>query len=168
MSAPPLSIHGIGSPHGDDRFGWNVVHRLNELLMEPRLSANALRRDSRSLSLHTPASPVDMLDHLTQEGRLVICDACRGLSQPGESRSFNWPSCEIEELAGSGSHDFSLVDTLKLAERLGRLPASVTIWVTERSPQDMNCSLIDDSLSPPVAAAVERVAQHLLEEYIDA
>lgn len=168
MSAPPLSIHGIGSPHGDDRFGWNVVQRLSELLTESRLKSIPAGRDATSLSLHTPASPVDILDHLTSEGRLVICDACRGLSHPGEFRSFDWPSCEIEVLAGSGSHDFSLVDTLKLAERLGRLPTSVTIWVTERSPQDATRFWTDDPLSPPVAAAVEHVAQHLLAEYIDA
>lgn len=165
MSKPSLLIVGIGSPHGDDRFGWEVVRRLTALW--PNAARDAFRscEDAVPSALRELASPIDLLHELDGCERLVICDACRGLSEPGEVRSFEWPSDSIESLSGSGSHDFSLVDALRLAERLGRLPASVTIWVVEKSPQQDDQLPTDTVLSQPVATALQRVVQHLAEEY---
>lgn len=165
MSDSATLIFGIGSPHGDDRFGWEVIRRLQQ--QWPAARHDGCFSDDRSPEclLIPLASPVDLLNHLGSQRRVVICDACWGLSQTGDIRSFDWPDEAIEHLSGSGSHDFSLVDTLRLAERLQRLPPQVTIWVAERTSETIPTSVIEQKLSPPVAKAVEQVVSHIAEEH---
>jgi Ni,Fe-hydrogenase maturation factor len=134
MSATTTLLVGIGSPHGDDRAGWEVV----------RLVQNRLR--SRGL-VRCAQTPAELLDWLDGVERLEICDAVYdaaydtagraagyahrgvGLDETTDPvRCWQWPSNELQQTEFRGSHDLSLPAVLELAEALGRLPARVRIW----------------------------------------
>jgi len=165
MSETAVLIAGIGSPHGDDRFGWEVIRKLTELLPGAALDPVGFQEKTTPVMLRALAAPIGLFNDLGGTDQLIVCDACSGLSQPGECRTLNWPTDQISHLRGSGSHDISLVETLRLAERIKQLPASVTIWVAERSPTQDVHRPTEVSLSSPVAAAVERVASQIAEKY---
>lgn len=125
-------VVGVGSFHGDDRAGWIVADRLAELWAGDDLTA--VRR---------ALTPTDLLDWLDGVVCVHICDACQwsedlqgvqrltlcspaareaGRSLRGDhSQLFSTPP-------GRGSHDFSILDVLNLAQHTGRLPQRVILW----------------------------------------
>ena len=96
--------------------GWKVA----DLLM------NDL--DQIDVRVEKAASPIQMLDWMEGVDRLIVCDACRGLGKSGDVTRWLWPAAELVDLSWSGSHDFSVTASLRLAERLDRLPPLVVIW----------------------------------------
>ncbi len=88
----PIFVIGIGSPHGDDRAGWEVIDRLTSARnqkslpasgIEPEALADFLRCGSASASgsigksvvLHKASVPHDVLDWLDVEAQTHIIDA---------------------------------------------------------------------------------------------
>jgi hydrogenase maturation protease len=111
-------IVGIGSPHGDDQIGWAVVDRLR-----PRLCAGA--------AAHKSTGGTDLLELLEGKDRAILVDASAPSGDPGTVRRFDWPSAELEATSLLSSHGIGLVEILRLAEVLGRLPTHVTIYAVE-------------------------------------
>jgi hydrogenase maturation protease len=113
-------VIGLGSHHGDDRFGWRVA----ELL--------AARGDAR-YEIRLALTPAELPDHLAEGGydQLLVCDACRGAGPPGSIHRWRWPDNALALVDCRGTHDLSLAEALSLAERLGRLPQDVVIWAAE-------------------------------------
>ena len=142
-----ILVVGVGSPHGDDQVGWRVVEAI-----ESRNLGEATR-------LRLAGRPIDLLDWLEDVQRLYICDACRGLGVPGDVRSWRWPTQEIADLSWSGTHDLSLPAVLRLADQLGRLPPQLEVWAVEGQE-----SLVQESMSPAVLAAVTPVARAIESE----
>lgn len=150
--APRVLIAGLGSDWGDDRLGWVAVRRLHDAL--PQLSSRVLR------------SPTELLDHLADIEFLHVVDACRGAGPPGSVHRFNWPSAACSQCTLSGTHDFNLTATLEIAERLGCVPRSVTIWAIEvatSNASDDEVSFVRD-LTPAVAAALDDLLARLCAE----
>jgi hydrogenase maturation protease len=116
---PATMLVGLGSFHGDDRAGWEVVERLT--------SQNGLLNCACKLL----RSPGELLDVLEGAERLVICDACAPGGAAGSVHCWHWPADELLCQRASGSHNLSLVAALGLAAELGRLPPSVTVWGIE-------------------------------------
>lgn len=112
MPPRPLVI-GLGSPHGDDQAGWLVVCVLQE-----RGWNNA---DARLL-----AQPVDLLDCLPTNRRLLLCDAAGG-NTPGNFRTWIWPSQSLPSKKPGGTHDLTLADVLEYARELKLIETSVEI-----------------------------------------
>jgi hydrogenase maturation protease len=128
MNIPRTLIVGIGSPHGDDQTGW--------------LLADLLAMDARhAFEVRKAKTPIRLLDWLDKVGRLIICDACRGLGRVGKVRRWTWPTSDLPELAWSGTHDLTLPAVLTLADRLGRLPKQVVLWVIEGAASDVVATL---------------------------
>ncbi len=142
MSASWLLV-GIGSPHGDDRVGWEIVKRVGE-----RLGSGHAVRCART--------PAELLDWLEGIDTLDVCDAVSGGLAVGSVCCWKWPAPEIERVPFSGSHDLALPAVLALAEGLGRLPAQLRIWGVGIGP-----SGAFDALSPDVAASVPRVVDRI-------
>lgn len=142
-------IVGIGSPHGDDQLGWRLADQL----------ADALSRESlpREIEVRLARSPSKLSDWLAGVTRLIVCDACHGLGQPGDWRRFEWPTDDLALLKTTGSHDLSLPDVLRLADQLGRLPPDVVIWAIEAKEATPG-----QPLSPEVATAIPRVVEQIL------
>lgn len=118
MNATRTLFVGIGSPQGDDQAGWLVADRLTAFA-------------GPDLAIRRAKSPADLLDWLHDIERLIVCDACCGLSPIGVMRRWTWPLTDVTGVAWSGTHDFSLPAVLALAEQLDRLPKCVVIWGIE-------------------------------------
>ena len=139
-------IVGIGSHHGDDRFGWFV--------------AESLSAESREgCEVRLAASPIDLLGFLEDVARLVVCDACRGVAQPGEVHRWTWPCAEFEKLNFDGTHNLNLPAVLGLAAELCILPADVVVWTVEAEYVGPG-----EPVSPKVAAAAAKVADRIWSE----
>ncbi|NND98060.1 MAG: hydrogenase maturation protease [Pirellulaceae bacterium] len=133
-------IVGIGSPFGDDQAGWRVA----------ALLADHLHQDH--CNVRQAKSPIEIFDWLDRDYvRLILCDACRGSGTAGQISRFDWPSDSMSESKWSGTHDFSLVATLQLAERLGRLPERVIVWSIESSDH----SSLEEWSTEVAAASIE-------------
>lgn len=109
---------GLGSPHGDDQIGWQIADSLR-----PELPSDVVVRKAQS--------PMEILNWIDDLQWLGICDACSGLMSPGHWKCWTWPDPELSGIPFSGTHDFGLSSVLELADRLGRLPATVQIWGIE-------------------------------------
>jgi hydrogenase maturation protease len=142
MSAAGLLV-GIGSPHGDDRVGWEIASRVGERL-------------GTALSVRCARTPAELLDWLERVDTLDVCDAVRNAVAVGSVCCWQWPAPEIERAPFRGSHDLSLPAVLALAEGLGRLPARVRIWGI-----GIKTAEASDALSPEVAAAVPTVVKRI-------
>jgi hydrogenase maturation protease len=149
MSGQSLLV-GIGSPHGDDRVGWEIAGRVGE-------------RMGRALVVRCLRTPAELLDLLEGIDTLEICDALASEAAAGAVCCWQWPAPEIERAPFGGSHDLSLPAVLALAKVLGRLPAHVRIWGVGIKP-----AAAFDALSPDVAAAVPAIVKRICGALIHA
>jgi hydrogenase maturation protease len=140
---PSTCVVGLGSPHGDDQFGWVVADRL---------AAETRRRHLSQVIVRRALSPSQLLDWLHGIDQLLLIDACRGQSSPAELFRLEWPAAGIEKFRGSGSHDYSVWQTLELASRLGSLPRKCHLWCAGGWQFDPG-----QPLSPSLLALVPKV-----------
>lgn len=140
-------IVGIGSPHGDDRAGWELVKALEDVLVNP------------TCQLRIAQSPIEILSWLDDLDRLILCDACRTGGNVGDVHRFRWPDPQLAKTRWSGTHDFSVVATIELAERLARLPDEVICVAVEAAVANPT-----SGMSPEVSNAIGRMAQLVAEE----
>jgi hydrogenase maturation protease len=139
-------VVGIGSPHGDDQLGWVAIDRLSAGLPEGVIARKA--RDG-----------IELLEHLDGHDRAILIDAAAPAGRPGTVRSFVWPAVELAEYAPFCTHGLGLVDALRLAETLGRLPPRVTIHTVEAAD-----TLPNAPLGECAAQAVDEVVAAVLCE----
>lgn len=137
-------VVGLGSPHGDDRVGWEAVGQLG-------------RHVDRDVALLS--SPVELFDHLDGQQRLIVCDACCGLGPPGTWRRFDWPARQLPARSAASTHAIGLAETLQLAEALGQLPEQVAIYAVE-----IDRSNDGAKLTATVAAATAAVVDAICQE----
>ena len=147
-SLPSTCIVGLGSPNGDDQFGWLVVERLALEINQNGPAAVITRRAT------TPSQLLNWLDGID---RMLLIDACRGQTSPADLLRLEWPSLEIEKIRGSGSHDYAVWQTLELASRLGSLPRHCHLWCA--AGQQFNPG---QQLSPSLLALVPRVVDDVI------
>ena len=140
-SQRPLVI-GLGSPHGDDQAGWGVVDRIRQ-----RGIADARRA----------GDGVALLTALDTTHDVVVVDAAAPAGHPGRVRVISWPSVELREARLVSTHGMGLVEALRMAEAVGRLPRRVTGVAIEAEGLAPGTPL-----GPAVDDAVERVVEHLV------
>lgn len=141
-------IAALGNPlMGDDGAGAAVLEELR------RRGAG-----QRARLCDVGAAGVDLLIELEGVDTLVLLDAVAGEDPPGTVRVFRGGELfQYAEGRGGGSHQPSLAETLRLAERLGmplRRLALVGIAAAQFG--------LGQPLSPEVAAAVTRAAEEAL------
>lgn len=159
-------IVGLGSPFGDDQFGWRVVDRLKVTIRKAhneRTGGESHERRDR-LKIYKAATPVELLPWLDGVDRLLICDACHGCGKTGDVARWHWPTDQIQHTRARGSHDFRLVTVLELASTLGELPQKVDIWAAEISVDERQKPRPNDSLSPRLEESAQQVAQAIAKE----
>ncbi len=136
-------IIGLGSPHGDDRIGWEFVHLLeNEVIADDAL---------RLLTCATLGG--DLLECWKHADLAIIIDAVRGAGAPGTVRRISLrprhdPSVP-ETVRALSSHGIDLPELIDLAEALGALPRRLLLFGVE-----VNACTPFGSLSAPVRAAL--------------
>ncbi|MFZ5929398.1 MAG: hydrogenase maturation protease [Acidobacteriota bacterium] len=146
-------IAALGNPlMGDDGAGAAVLEELRR--------RGAARR---ARLCNVGAAGVDLLLELESVGALILLDAVAGAEAPGTVRVFR--DAELfgyAESRGGGSHQPSLADTLRMAERLGiRLKTAALVGIAAAQFE------LGRPLSPEVAAAVPQAAdaaERLLDE----
>lgn len=77
-----------------------------------------------------------MIDELIGCDKLIVIDACRSGMAIGSLTSFRWPDARISERHTRSTHQFGVLQTLQLAERLGRLPTEVIVYGIEIAASD--------------------------------
>lgn len=143
-------VVGIGSPHGDDRVGWEIADAIG-------------RQTGGSIATRCARTPAELFDWLEGVERLDVCDAVswsanETAAEIGTVHCWRWPAEELERTTFRTSHGLSLPAVLSLAETLGRLPPQVRIWgVSIDAPATF------DALSPALAAAVPGIAQRVCQ-----
>lgn len=123
------ALFGIGSPIGDDNVGWAAVDTIQQSF--PHCDAWTI----------TKGKPIDLLQFLqdkhTSLESLAIVDAVIiddhsdiPLTEADKAKILilKWPSPEIEYYKFEGTHDLSLSAALQLADSLGILPKTITIF----------------------------------------
>jgi hydrogenase maturation protease len=130
-----LRVIGLGSPHGDDAVGLEVVRRL---------AAEALPAGASVVACDRPG--LDLLEALEGADAAVLVDAVRSGASPGTV-------CELgpEGLSRgrtTSSHALGVAHALALSATLGRLPRRLRVVAIELDAAD------GDGLSPAVRAAL--------------
>ena len=147
MTHPRPFVVGLGSPHGDDQAGWLVVEKLHAWGWE--------QADARNLS-----QPVDLLDWLPTDRRLLMCDAAEAIPGcSGNCRTWIWPEQSLPTLKPGGSHDLALAEILEYARQLKLHDTSVEL----RTIDGANWTPFSEP-SEAVRAAAERLATLIHEE----
>ncbi len=146
-------LAGAGSAHGDDRIGWEIVRCLQQ-------------RFEQDICCRMMAIPLDLLDWMDGVSQLHIVDACDAGHRPGHL--FRWSSKDGWSpngaghnfvLRSTGTHDYGIPEVLELAERLGRLPKSVTLWGIQGERFDES-----ESISPSVAVELSETVELIAKE----
>ena len=113
-------IIGIGSPHGDDQFGWVVIDELATM-------------DSGDAILRKINSPVDLIPELETYNRVILVDASIGLPRNEPFLKLMYMDAKdhklIREMPGRSTHDIGLYLTLRMAESLGKRTDHVILWI---------------------------------------
>lgn len=147
-SPNPLStvIAGLGSWQGDDQAGWQLIEMLCK---RPALRA-------RVVALQEPTELINYLDGCR---RLVVVDACLSGAPPGSIIRLQWADVRIEQLRSESSHSFGIGSTLRLAERLGKLPQQVVVFGIE--VEACHCMW---KLTPAVERGLHQLRRRILRE----
>ena len=134
VTAPRTLLVGVGSMLGDDHVGWLAAERLAEELANESRAARGVGDTFVKLA----TVPLDVLDWLDGVQQLHVIDACRSDQPVGTIHRLRWSDlsgssggkvAELPlQLGGQTTHDFGIVDVLRLAEQMHRLPREVVIW----------------------------------------
>lgn len=121
---------GLGSPNGDDQFGWTVIDELCQL------GVNA--------ELHKLRHPVDILPWLDCAAQVHIVDAAIGVAEGGSLEYLEFSNVQhrkrIQEIPCCGTHDMGLYFVLMMAQSLGKPTDHVSMWLGRAEQfQPMSC-----------------------------
>jgi hydrogenase maturation protease len=142
----PVRVVAVGSPHGDDQAGWQLIERLRQEEV-PGLEAACV------------PEPLGLLDHLEGCEALVLVDACRSGAAPGTIVRLDWPDPRLEACGSASTHGFGVARVLALAATLGRLPSRVVILGIEADACRPGAEI-----SPAVTDALESLQRLVLRE----
>lgn len=132
-----VAIIGIGSPHGDDQFGWAVVDELTHLFPNPTrergINPRSILCSRVALRVGRINNPVDLIPALDVNERVILVDAAVGLTDRNSFRKLHFAEPRdraiIQEIPHHGTHDFGLSLTLRMAESLGKRTDHVEFWI---------------------------------------
>lgn len=145
-----ILVLGLGNTiMTDDGFGVKVVTTLSSRY---HFLGSVLLLDGGTLGL-------DLLPYLEQVESLLIIDALNMRDEPG--KIFRLEGDEVPRAFASklSVHQMGLQDLLAVAELQGHVPRNLVVWGVQ--PE---CIEMCTELTATVAAAVEPVVAHVLEE----
>ena len=133
-----VRVLAVGSPHGDDRVGWQVGRRLEACWRgDPRVQVRCLDRPG-----------ADLVRHLEGADVALIVDALRSRAPAGHAVEVD-PEQLDGGAAGISSHGLGVVRALELAAALGSMPRDVRVLgITVGADPD------PVTMGPEVSAAV--------------
>lgn len=147
--AAPIRVVGVGSPQGDDAAAWRVVANLRQ------------RLGNRSMfQYHVIDGGQRLLDLVDGRGTLVLIDALKSGHAAGTIHQFSYPDCRLATLNPGSTHGLGPIEALQLAETLGNLPPTVTIYGIEVANCDPSAEM-----SIAVSRATDSLAEQLAHEF---
>lgn len=109
---------GVGSPQYDDQIGWKIIDELRERKKKLLPAIELIKLDRPGMRL---------IEFFNEADEVIIFDAAIGI-KAGEVKKL---SC-VDELADSlqllSSHGFGVIEAIKMATVLNRLPAKLTVY----------------------------------------
>ena len=144
-----IMVIGIGNPDcADDGVGLSVASRLTGRLPS-------------GITLVTRSGDIlGLVPDWAGCHRLVCVDAAAPMGQPGRVHRFDATDRNLPAGASlTSSHAFGLAEAIAIARELHLLPAAVTVYAIEGSRFDTG-----EQMTPEVAAAVDQVAELVIEE----
>ncbi|MCA9131848.1 MAG: hypothetical protein KDA45_01780 [Planctomycetales bacterium] len=159
-------IIGLGSPHGNDRVGWDAIDLLDEEFAE-----------EETIACYKAAVPHDILDWLDNATPTHLIDACSGPQAAGLRLEITRDAlgglqalcsdadgtCHevvFPKLRSTSSHQFDLQSTLELASALDTLPRRLILWTIP-----IPSAIVEGKVQPEVeqltSACVQRLALEL-------
>jgi hydrogenase maturation protease len=150
-----IRLIGIGSPFGDDRFGWEAAEALRhstamQAVAPGRIEISILDRPGAMLPTHWQASDI-----------VILLDAVRSGAVPGMRHCL-----EARDLLGThalcSSHGFGIVPAIELARALGSMPSRLMLRGVEA-----DASWTGFSLSPSVTATLPSFVAAVAEEVLE-
>jgi len=143
-------VLGIGNlVMSDDGIGVRVVQ---ELATRCRFPDNVTILDGGTLGL-------DLLPHLEGVDRLLIIDAVSWDGEPGSLVRLTGEEIPVVFATKLSPHQMGLQDLLAVARLLGHEPAEMVLWGVNPVSIEMTMEL-----TPPVAAQLEPLIDHCLQE----
>lgn len=138
---------GVGNAfRGDDGVGVAVARRVAD------------RGEIDVVTCHD--EPSRLLDAWAGADLALVVDAVASGAEAGTVHRFDATERPLPAAVFRGStHAFGVGDAIEVGRALGRLPGRLLVYGVEGASFTTG-----DRLSPPVAAAVERLADELLEE----
>jgi hydrogenase maturation protease len=149
---PRILVLGVGSPFGDDRFGWEAAEALRysaaiNTAAPGRIEILALDRPGAMLPVHWRETDI-----------VILLDAVRSGAVPGTRHCL-----DARDLPGAhvscSSHGFGVASAIGLAQALGNLPSKLLLRGVEADP-----AWRDSGLSPAVVTALPRFVADLARE----
>ena len=142
-------VIGVGNAYrGDDGAGLAVVERLRGRVPE---GVDVVASEEE---------PTRLMDAWDGADSVVVVDAVASGCEPGELHRFDASADGVPaRVFRSSTHAFGIGEAIELARALGTLPGQVLVYGIEGAAFDA-C----EGLSPPVEAAVELLADTVLEE----
>jgi hydrogenase maturation protease len=141
-------VLGVGSPHGDDRLGWLALEMIRQRLPVPAVT-------------HRVGGALDLLDYIEGHDDAFIIDALAPAGAPGAIRVFSWPCPEAGLPSLVSSHGLGVIESLRLAETLGKLPRHVRLYTIEArdtSPAEFVSSEVAEALEGLVPTVLRDIA----------
>jgi hydrogenase maturation protease len=131
---------------GDDSFGVELVERLRQ------------RGETNCALLDLPHAGPELLELFEQADVILFADAITSGWPPGTLHlvPLPWPGLESRGLAAVSSHGWSLIETTRLAEALGRRPPRLLLLGVEME---------DVAPGAPRSAGVERALELAVEVF---
>jgi hydrogenase maturation protease len=154
LNTGPLVVIGCGNLNrSDDAVGVRVVQRLQSRF------ANASTADLRIFDAGTGG--MDVMFKVRGARELIIVDACSSGSEAGAI--FKLPGSEIDTAhePGYSLHDFRWDHAVHAGRRIfgDDFPAALTVYLVEAGSLELGLDL-----TPAVAAAVEKVCDHVARQ----
>ena len=139
-------IIGLGSPHGDDRVGWEVIHALGDLGAQ-----------SPSVLISVVSQPWDLLNHFQSQDLAVLVDACVTGQSPGTIIEVDVDDLKQYPRSRSSSHGSTVPEAIEMAAALGTCPKRFVILGIEVAAWKP-----DSPLTPAVKHAIPRAAERIV------
>jgi hydrogenase maturation protease len=147
-----VQIIGIGSPFGDDRFGWEAAEALRRSAVMSTVASGRIE----ILVLDRPGAMLPM--HWHETDIVILLDAVRSGAAPGTRHRHE--ACDLPGTSMlCSTHGFGIVSAIGLARALGNMPSRLLVRGVEA-----DSSWRGFSLSPAVADALPVFVADIAQE----